>query len=276
MIKIKHSKYKNTGMIFELLARQITADIISQKESPAINIVKKFFNSRTELHKEYALYKTLCEEKYGNDSRAKMIIDAVIKSRRELDISKLKKEKYELVKSINENFNMSDFFQTKVNNYKLMASIYKILEYSETDNPAEITRSKVTIMENIVTPKNKPTKTPESEFSKMDNDLKLRTYTALVEKFNDKYKSLSNEQKNILSECVISLSNTNKFNAFIKNESQKIKNILVKKVGTVKDEALKIKLNEVVLLLDQYPGLKKINENHVSALMRYYEIIKDI
>ena len=61
MKKIKHSKFKNTGMLFELLTRQITSEIISGKESPSTQILKKFFNKNTELFKEYGLYKTLSE-----------------------------------------------------------------------------------------------------------------------------------------------------------------------------------------------------------------------
>ena len=40
---IKHSKIKNTGLLFEMLIRQITADTLSGKSSPSIDILKKTF-----------------------------------------------------------------------------------------------------------------------------------------------------------------------------------------------------------------------------------------
>ena len=40
-MKIKHSKYKNTGILFELLVRQITADTLKGGDSPAIDILKE-------------------------------------------------------------------------------------------------------------------------------------------------------------------------------------------------------------------------------------------
>jgi hypothetical protein len=135
MKKIKHSKFKNTAMLFELLTRQITSDIISSNESVAIQILKKFFNKNTELIKEYRLYKTLSDERFKSDTKANMLIEAALKARRGLNKNKLQNEKYELIKTIKENFEIDSFFQTKVNNYKLLASIYKIFEYNELDNP---------------------------------------------------------------------------------------------------------------------------------------------
>ena len=58
----KHNKIKNTGILFELLTRQITVDILNNKKnSSAIKILKKFFNENTELGKENQLYKVLVE-----------------------------------------------------------------------------------------------------------------------------------------------------------------------------------------------------------------------
>ena len=149
MKKIKHSKFKNTGMLFELLTRQITSDIISSNESVAIQILKRYFNKNTELIKEYRLYKTLCEETLKSETKANMLIEAVLKARRGLNRNKLNNEKYELIKAIKENFDIDSFFQTKVQNYKLLASVYKIFEYNELENPVEITKSRITILETI-------------------------------------------------------------------------------------------------------------------------------
>jgi hypothetical protein len=180
MKKIKHSKFKNTGMLFELLTRQITSEIISGNESVAPYVLKKFFNKNTELFKEYGLYKTLSEEKFSSETKSQMLIEAVLKSRKNINKKKLIDEKYQLIKSISENFDINSFFQTKVQNYKLLASIYKIFEYSELDNPSEITRSKFTIIENMTTESSKQLIEESISLSKEPKEIRLLSYKILV------------------------------------------------------------------------------------------------
>jgi len=276
MKKIKHSKFKNTGMLFELLTRQITSEIISGNESVAPYILKKFFNKNTELFKEYGLYKTLCEEKFSSETKSQMLIEAVLKARKNINRKKLSEEKYQLIKSISENFDVTEFFQTKVQNYKLMASIYKIFEYSELDNPSEITRSKFTIIENMTTEQSKPVVQESVSISNEPKEIRLLSYKILVEKFNSKYEELSSDQKSILREYISNVSNTNNLKTFIQSEAKKIREVLQKKSKGVKDKSLSIKLNEVISLLEQYSSMKNVGENHVLALMRYYDLINDL
>ncbi len=263
-------------MLFELLTRQITSEIISGNESVAPVILKKFFNKNTELFKEYGLYKTLSEEKFSSETKSQMLIEAVLKARKNVNKSKLKEEKYQLIKTISENFDINSFFQTKVQNYKLMASIYKIFEYNELDNPSEITRSKFTIIENMTLETSKPIVQESVSISKEPKEIRLLSYKILVEKFNTKYEELSQQQKNVLREYIGNVSNTNNLKTFLQTESRKIKSVLSKKIKGVNDKALSIKLNEVISLLDQYESIKTVNENHVLGLMRYYELINDL
>lgn len=276
MKKIKHSKYKNTGMLFELLTRQITSEIISGRDSVATSILKKFFNKNTEMIKEYRLYKTLCEEKISTETKSQMLIDAVLTSRKKINRKKLNEEKYNLIKTITENFNINDFFQTKVSNYKLLASIYKIFEYSELDNPLEITRSKMTIMENMMLDSKKESINEDINLSSEPKEIRVMSYKILVEKFNKKYGDLSVDQKSLLREYIGNISNTNNFKLFVQQEAAKLRVILEDKLKRTKDKTLKIKLAEVSDLLNQYETLKTLDENHVSALLRYYDLINDL
>jgi replicative DNA helicase len=276
MKKIKHSKYKNTGMLFELLTRQITSEIISGRESVATNILKSFFNKNTELFKEYGLYKTLSEERLSSETKSNMLVEAVIKARKKINKTKLSEEKYQLIKSISENFSLDSFFQTKVQNYKLLASIYKIFEYSELDNPSEITRSKFTIIENMTTDYNKPVIKEVNEIYNEPKEIRLLSYKIMVEKFNDKYGELSKEQKAVLREYIGNVSNTNNLKLFIQKEADRIKSVLEQKLNRLSDKTLKIKLTEVISLLDTYKSIKSVDENHISALMRYYDLVNDL
>jgi hypothetical protein len=276
MKKIKHSKFKNTAMLFELLTRQITSDIISSNESIAIQILKKFFNKNTELIKEYRLYKTLADERLKSETKANMLIEAAMKARRGLNKNKLQNEKYELIKTIKENFEIDSFFQTKVQNYKLLASVYKIFEYNELENPVEITKSRITILENITSKQNKSTLTEDVDIASEPKEVRLMAYKYLVEKFNAKYSNLSESQKVLLREYIENVSNTNNLKSLVQTEAVTIKRLFVKNMHRISDKSLKIKLQEVVGLLDEYQTLKKVEENHISSLLRYYSIIDDL
>ena len=276
MRKMKHSKFKNTGMLFELLTRQITSDIISSNESVAIQILKKHFGKNTELIKEYTLYKTLCNEKLKSDSKANMLIGAAINARRGLNKTKLNEEKYQLIRAIKDNFDIESFFQTKVQNYKLLASIYKIFEYKDLDNPIELTKSKITIIENITEKPNTITLNENTALSNESKEILLLSQKLLVEKFNKKYNDFSESQKVLLREYIGNISNTNNLKSLIQTEAVNIKNIFTKNIYKVKDKSLKIKLNEMVNLLDSYEQIKNVEENHISALLRYYSLIDDL
>lgn len=276
MKKIKHSKYKNTGMLFELLTRQITSDIISGTESGATSILKKFFNKNTEMIKEYKLYKTLCEEKISSETKSSMLIEAVLTARKKINKKKLSEEKYNLINEITQIFDINSFFQTKVQNYKLLASIYKIFEYTELDNPLEITRSKVTIMENMMVDSKKDLIEEQTSLRSEPKEVRLMSYKILVEKFNKKYGELSTSQKALLREYIGNVSNTNNLKLFVQSESSKIQSILEEKIKKTKDTALKIKLAEVSDLLNQYQTIKNLDETHISALLRYYDLVNDL
>lgn len=263
-------------MLFELLTRQITSDIISERDSVATNILKKYFNKNSELLKEYSLYKTLFTETYSSDSKANLLIEAVLKARKKIDMKKLREEKYRLIEDITKNFDTNAFFQTKVQNYKLLASIYKIFEYTELDNPKEVTRARVTIIENMTSEKKEFLNEGNTSMANEPKEIRLLSYKILVEKFNTKYEELSEEQKSLLREYISNVSNTNNLNAFVKGEAIRIKEILSAKSKNVKDKALKIKLSEVIGLLDQYQSMKNVDEQHISALMRYYNLINDL
>jgi len=275
----KHSKIKNTGILFELLTRQITVDVLnSSNESSAIKILKEFFNPKTELGKEYELYKILLEKKYGKSEQANILVEAVTKNRRRLSNRRLKNEKYNLIKTIKENYSVVDFFNTKIPNYKVLASIYNVFEMEsskENITPVEETDSKVTIIENICTEqKNKPKK--KSIVESQEKDLRLLTYQLLVDKFNKKYSNLNESQRNLLREYINNLSNTNSLREFIDTEVIKVKRILKSHLNKVNDKITKIKLSEAITHTENSTTGKFVRDSHVVSLMRYYELIKEL
>ena len=92
--KLKHSKIKNTGILFELLTRQITADVLAGKSTKSVSILKEYFNEKTELGKELELYKLLSEKNYTSEVKANDLLNVVIKQRQKLSNTNLRREKY--------------------------------------------------------------------------------------------------------------------------------------------------------------------------------------
>ena len=282
MNKIKHSKIKNTGILFELLTRQITVDILNGNNSGAVVLLKKYFSEKTELGKEYKLYEFLLKSSYKSENRANSLIDAVVSARQKLHNSILRREKYNLIKEIKETYDVNEFFKSKLPNYKVFASIYKVLQSeSTTENfdPKEKTDSRYSIVEYIVGKKvmiNKKSEKLVEDYKKQDKDLRLLSYKILVDKFNSKYKSLNTAQKKLLKEYINNISNTNSLKEFIGNEGKKVKKILAKYVSKVNDKITKIKLNEAVNQVDSLTKGRFIKDKQVISLMRYYELIKEI
>ena len=236
--KLKHSKIKNTGILFELLTRQITADVLAGKSTKSVSIVKKYFNENTELGKEYELYKILSEKHYQSENRANHLLEAVIKSRRKLSNSTLRREKYNLIKEIKENYNVTDFFNGRIPNYRILASIYNMFQSETSDiefKPDEVVNSKFTVLERITSKKITKKQIKEkviNEYGKSDKDLRLLAYEILVDKFNKKYKTLDESQKNLLKNYINNISNTNSLRGYIDNEvvqtKKQLKNIYLK------------------------------------------------
>lgn len=278
MKPLQHKKFKNTGVLFELLVRQITADTLNGVDSKALPIVKKYFGKNTELSKELELYQNLVKEKVSKEEKANHLIEAVLEARKKLNESSLNKQKYNLIKEIKDNFVLETFFQAKVNNYKTLASIFKLFEYTVADNPMEIVNNKYTLIEHLT---NKEVKKSNelnevSEFVKQDKDIRLLTYKLLVDKFNEKYSGLNEGQKTILRQYINSVSDNKELKEFVSQEIQGIEKSLKKLSTKVNDRVIKIKLKEVTHLLNSINNVKTLKENHILNLLRYHELIKEL
>mgnify|MGYP001236761915 CR=1 FL=1 len=277
--KIKHSKIKNTGILFELLTRQITVDVLNDNDGDAVIMLKKFFSPSTQLGKEYELYKILNTEKYSNDSKANHLIEAVVKTYKKINKKQLKNEKYNLVKEIKNNYDVNDFFRARIPNYKVHASIYKLFESIHISDPKIETESRFTIIENIISKssnkKRKGTNVIES-YKKQEKDLRLLTYTVLVEKFNKKYKTLSENQRSLLKKYIYNISNTNSLKEFIEKESIEIKKELQSFLPEIDDKVTKIKLKEAINQIKNLLKGKIVEDNQVVSLMRYYQLVKEL
>ena len=284
MKKIKHSKFKNTGVLFELLVRQITLEVLNgDKTENAKKIVKEFFAPNTELNKELRLYDILLKEKYSSETKADRLVETVCDAHAKLNQNTLSKEKFNLIKEISAKFEIEQFLSSPISNYKVLASIYKVFESKRAEgyDIKDIFNSKITLIENITSKpalKTQPTEDKKliETYKQQDKDLRLLTYKILVETFNKKYTNLDDSQKNLLKEYINNITNTTKFKDYVLSELPKIVAELKSIKSKVADKVTTIKLSETISVLEKMKIGKAVTDNNVSSIMLSYELIKEL
>jgi len=280
-MKIKHSKFKNTGILFELLVRQIASDTVSNKDSAAIGLVRKYFN-KSELSKEYKLYQALISPKSLSEAKAETFINATLEASLRLNKTALRKEKYNIIKEIREHYDIEEFFKAKINNYTQYAAVYNLIEAHNSLNfidPKHIIDNKVTLLEHITrkeVDKEGVKDRVMEEFTKMDKGSRILAYRMLLEKFNSKYSTLSDRQKLILKEFINNITNTTKLRDFVNNNFNIIIKEINKIIPTVSDKTTQIKLTEVVTLLHPLDKTQSVKDENIISLLQYYQLIDEL
>lgn len=278
MAIIKHSKYKNTGLLFELLVRQITTDTMNNINSPAIKTLKKYFVN-TELGKEYKLYEQLSTFKNLSEVKSEMVISSLLEASAKLDRAEVKKQRYNLIKEIKRNYDVEKFFKAKVSNYKIYAALNNLIENQSNKSitPEDTINNKITLLEHLV---KVPTVQAEDklmeDYKKAPKDIKILTHRIMLEKFNEKYDHFLPEQKTILKEIVTSIDNVSKLRDFYNSKVVEVQSIIETKITEVKDEVIKIKLQEVNKYINIVEKTKKVNNENIVNLLQYYELIHNL
>jgi len=281
MSKVKHSKFKNTGVLFELLVRQITNDAINAvDDSPAVNIVKKFFSGPSMLKKELNYYQMLKTEAMASETKANKFVDIVLIEHKNLSQPKLKSEKYNLIREIKNTYDLDLFFSTKISDYKVNASIYNLFEMNlmKSKSPLKTMTSRTTLVEHIFQTKTKVLKTDKllESYKTESEDVRLLTYNILLEKFNSKYNGLNKGQKTLLKNYINNVSNTGKLKEHVQSATGKITKSLRANLPKVEDKVIKVKLQEVIVQLLAINESKTIKDIQVLSIMRAHELAQEL
>ncbi len=275
-MKVKHSKYKNTGILFELLTRQLTADTIAGNRPKALSIIQKYFSGNSTLLQEYKIYHTFTNKKFKEDNKATMLISTLAEAHGKLNKSRLRREKYNLIKEIKDTYDINNFFKAKISNYKVMASIFNLLENKKA-TPLSIVDSKITLLEHITVNLTESKKdTVLESFSKQDKNTRLLTYKVLLEKFNDKYSGLQDNQKTLLKEYVNSVTNSPALKSYINQEIKEVKKTITGYSKKVEDKAVVVKLTETRDMIKPLCKKSSVNDDNVINLLNYYELVNEL
>lgn len=278
MANIKHNKYKNTGILFELLVRKITADTMTSQDSKAVSLIKKYFVN-TELSKENKLYQSLSKTQNISEAKAESIISTILEINKSLNQVKLAKEKYNLIKEIKSNFDIDDFFKAKISNYKLLSSTYTLLEANlfPSHHIDTILTSKMNILEHIAQSQLiKEIQPTVSEFELLDKGTRALVYKIMLEKFNTKFEILSNDQKDVLKEYINNITNTTNLKKYIDVKFTSLKESLLKMLPKIEDATIKIKVNETINLINPILESKIIKDDNIIALLQYQELHNEL
>ena len=279
MKKLKHSKYKNTGLLFEILVRKLTSETLSSDKTITVDIIKKYFGKNTELSKELQLYNALLKEhQFNSEAQALDYIRSIKNTHSKLNQSILKRQKYNLVKEISEKFVFENMAKIHISNYKTLASVSMLFEYDETDNPKQIMECKTAIIHNtLIAERKKEYKDPIIEqFESQPKDVRLITYKLLVDKFNEKYSILNESQKQLLNKYITNVNDTVALREYVEKIIPIIKNQLSEQSKLITDKATKIKVKKLSEMLCTVENMKSIKESHVLSLLRYFDLIKEL
>ena len=280
-MKIKHSKFKNTGILFELLVRQIASDTVSNKDSAAIELVKKYF-SKSELAKEYKLYQALITPKNLSEAKAETFVNSTLEASLRLNKTALRKEKYNIIKEIREHYDLEEFFKAKISNYKQYAAAFNLIEAHnslEFTEPQQIIDNKITLLEHITRKEVNKEGVKDrvmEEYTSMDKGTRILAYRMLLEKFNSKYATLSDKQKGVLKEFINNISNTTKLREFVNSNFKTITEEITALIPTITDKTTQIKLAEVITLLHPLDKTQNVKDENIISLLQYHQLIDEI
>ena len=278
MKKLKHSKYKNTGILFEMLVRKLTSETLSSNKTVTVDIIKKYFGKNTELSKELQLYNALLKEQFKSEAQGLDYIRTVKSAHDKLNQSVLKRQRYNLVKEISEKFVFANMSKIHISNYKPLASIYMIFEYEETSNPKQLLECKNVILQNgIITEKKQIEKDPVLEsFESQPKDVRLMTYKLLVDKFNEKYSGLDESQKQLLNKYITNVNDTAALKEYVQIVIPRIKKDLASQAKHITDKATQIKVQKLSEMLCTVENMKTIKESHILSLLRYFDLVREL
>lgn len=137
-MKVKHNKKRNVGLLFAQLSQSVSEAMVEgnvKKANKVLGIVKRHFSPGTELYKEFRLFRAIVAASVPTDSLASSIITEAKRASGKIDTRLLKQQKSALIKDINYDINESTFYDRRVGDYKIFATVQTLLSEWRSENP---------------------------------------------------------------------------------------------------------------------------------------------
>ena len=193
----KHNKKRNVGLLHEQLVRhasQMTVEGNRHEAEQAVKILIETFSQGTELKREFQLFSALVHPSVSSKDIARRIIEESKRACADHDPHKLDKEKSSLIRKINHQIDRSDFYNQRVENYRIFSTVQALL--NEWRGKNSLTPAERIDYEMVL----------ESHLTRGEKDEDLQTrenanplvFSIMIEKFNKKYGDKLSEQQSQL------------------------------------------------------------------------------
>ena len=200
----RHNKKRNSGLLYEFLIRSISRFLVEGDDTNAQlakNLVKKYFSSSTEIHKEYRLINALVNVPVGNESVAEAALKEARNASLKFDSKLLRAEKDKLIREINHTFGNDVIYAEQVNDYKNYATASTLIQYWRDEKHLDIStvvKYEASLLELLSRP------SQAHKIEEVDSNVDNLVVKIAQDKMNKKYREkLSDSQSEILNAYIM-------------------------------------------------------------------------
>ena len=271
--KIKHNKKRNTIFLYEALVRELTKATVERdqdRRETILDIVKEHFNADTALGREVRIYKNILDTKDTKESLAEKILSESKIEYSVLNKKKIFLEQSQMISKINKELS-KDVFTTFVPNYKNLATLHQV--FNNLDLSA---KERVLLEEEALQLMTEATQEVEKKELKHIDNLVFKSF---VERFNDQYASLLEEQKTLLSRFIASgVGNDLEFKIYLNSEIGRLKEEVTNAKETkefTEDKDMFEKADQVLGLLEAF-SQKPLEDGDLKKILKIQELAREI
>lgn len=282
-MRIKHSKTKNTGILFELLVRKVAVDALNNiSDGFAVSIIREHFHPKSELGKELQLYRTFFNNPVLSELKALNLLDVVLTRRHSLNEKLLEIQKYNLIRDVKKHCDLKEFMGGRVPSYKVYASIYKLFENTRENLVMfdDVITSRFLVIEHLRGNLQEEQILKESSYEHalrgQDDEIRFLSYKFLLERFNEKYSTFNARQKKLLREYINKATDVEPFKQYITSEARSLYTEITAAANKITNDVTKIKLQEVLTQLETIHTQSSIKENYITALLIACQLVDEL
>lgn len=270
-MKIKHNKKRNTAFLYEVLVKELTRSIVDRnpkQRSVASTILKEYFHNGSVLAQELECYRILLETSNVSTNVAEKLLRETKNMRLRLDSKNIFDHQTGVINKINKILS-SGAWNTFVPNYKSLATVSAIF------NDLTPVKQRVLYEETLLTAMHSTEAAEEIQMQPIDNII----YRSFVEKYNKRYSSLLNEQKDLLGKYIASFSDTGlELKLYLNEEIGRLKKIISTSLQMEEissDKTMTEKTKDILSLLEGFKTVAPSKEM-VSKILNIQNLATEI